>query len=310
MNINEARAGLLAGNLNYLLASIFWGLNIPLTAALLKSVDPFWLSPNRYVVATAVLLLWVIATLGPKCLRSPVPWRRVLLLSLLVSCFLTLFNLGILYTHPVTAAAVIAGSPVYVAVISRVVFRTRLERGFMGAALLTIVGAGIAIAGRTDLASSGFRLQGGEFLLVVAIVFWTLYSIYAQRWFPRETPQLQRTYLTSLLAIPCMYVIWLLARIIGIVGAPNLAPEPRALAYLIITAVCASALATVAWNNGVARLGITAGAMWQNTVPVFAVLISLLFFGVVPSGAQVLGGAVVMAGVLYMQIQALRTKPS
>ena len=62
----------------------------------------------------------------------------------------------------------------------------------------------------------------------------------------------------------------------------------------------------VAWNRGVAQLGIQAGAVWQNMVPVFAVLISALFFGVVPTGWQLAGGAVVMAGVLWMQWQQRR----
>jgi drug/metabolite transporter (DMT)-like permease len=46
--------------------------------------------------------------------------------------------------------------------------------------------------------------------------------------------------------------------------------------------------------------------MWQNTVPVFAVLISLVFFSVIPLPEQVLGGAIVLAGVVYMQWQQLR----
>lgn len=41
-------------------------------------------------------------------------------------------------------------------------------------------------------------------------------------------------------------------------------------------------------------------------VPVFAVLISLLFFGVQPLAEQLIGGAVVLAGVLYMQWQRAR----
>jgi drug/metabolite transporter (DMT)-like permease len=73
-----------------------------------------------------------------------------------------------------------------------------------------------------------------------------------------------------------------------------------------VTAVFCTALAVVAWNVGVARLGIAAGGLWQNAVPVFAVLISLLVFGVVPTGAQVLGGAVVMAGVAWMQWHTVR----
>jgi drug/metabolite transporter (DMT)-like permease len=59
----------------------------------------------------------------------------------------------------------------------------------------------------------------------------------------------------------------------------------------------------------VARLGIAAGAMWQNTVPVFAVLISLAFFGVVPTASEVAGGAVVLCGVAYMQWRTMRAAP-
>jgi drug/metabolite transporter (DMT)-like permease len=98
----------------------------------------------------------------------------------------------------------------------------------------------------------------------------------------------------------------MLARTAGLAGAPNLNPDPTALAYLLITAVFSTTLGNVLWNIGVARLGIAAGGMWQNTVPVFAVLISLVGYGVVPTASQVLGGAVVLAGVAWMQWRSLR----
>jgi len=82
------------------------------------------------------------------------------------------------------------------------------------------------------------------------------------------------------------------------------ASRPATLAY--DQALLSTALSTVAWNIGVSRLGIAVGGLWQNTVPVFAVLISLAFFGVVPTGTQVLGGAVVLAGVAIMQWHSIR----
>jgi drug/metabolite transporter (DMT)-like permease len=297
-------SNLLAGTACYLLASLLWGLNIPLTASLLTAFDPLWLSSCRYLIASGVLGAWVLATLGAGALRSPIPLARVALLSLAIAAFLTSFNIGLMLTHPVTAAAVIAGSPVYVAVVSRAMTGARLAPGFVGATLLTLVGAGIAIAGRAD--PHGPRLSGGEPLLVASIGFWTVFSILSQRWFAPEVPQLRRTFLTSLCAIPWLLAIWALARALGWVGAPHLAPEGRDLVYLLVTAVLCTALAVVAWNVGVARLGIAAGGLWQNAVPVFAVLISLVVFGVVPTGAQVAGGAVVMAGVAWMQWHTLR----
>lgn len=95
----------------------------------------------------------------------------------------------------------------------------------------------------------------------------------------------------------------MLARAAGLAGEPNLQPATVPLLQLLMSAVFCTALATVAWNTGVNRLGIQTGGMWQNTVPVFAVLIGMLFFGLQPLAEQLIGGAIVLAGVLYMQWQ-------
>ena len=50
-----ARRAALVGTLGYLIASVLWGLNLPLSAALLQHFDPFWVSPLRYAVATVLL---------------------------------------------------------------------------------------------------------------------------------------------------------------------------------------------------------------------------------------------------------------
>jgi len=305
--VSAGASGLAVGTACYLFASVFWGLNIPLTAELLKTFDPVWLTLCRYAIAASLLGALVGATLGPGRLRSPIPLARVAILGLFVSGFLVAFTVGLRLTDPVTAAAVIAGSPVYVAVVARLLVRAPLARGFWGATALTILGAGIAIAGRADVGADGGRSQGGEALLVASMASWTAYSIYAQRWFTSDVPQLRRTWLSSAAALPWLLAFWLAARAGGLAGAPNLNPDAVSLAYLLITAILSTALSTVAWNIGVARLGIAVGGMWQNTVPVFAVLISLLVFGVVPSGAQVLGGAVVLAGVLWMQWHTVRS---
>ncbi len=305
----------LIGTLGYLSASVLWGLNLPLSAALLRHFDPFWVSPLRYVVASVLLAGMVAASLGARQLRAPIPLWRVAVLSLFVAGFLVLYNLGLYRTDPMTVAALSAGSPVYVAVVSRLMTGERLQRGFWGATTLTLIGAGIAIVGRVragTLTGGAGGGQGGEVMVVLAICSWTGYSILAQRWFAPGTPQMRRTYLTTLGALPWLLLFWSLARTTGLAGAPNLQPSAVALVQLLVAAVFCTALATVAWNTGVNRLGIQTGGLWQNTIPVFAVLISLLFFGVQPVAEQLIGGAVVLAGVMYMQWQrarALRPSP-
>ena len=293
-----------AGTLGYLAACVLFGLNLPLSAELLKHFDPFWVSPLRYVVSAVVLGALVAAGSGLGQLRAPIPVWRVAVLSLYVAGFLVLFNVGLHRNDPMTVAALSAGSPVYVAVVSRLMTGARLERGFWGATTLTLLGAGIAITGRVRAAGAeGLAFKGGEIMVVLGICSWTAYSILAQRWFAPGTPQLRRTFLTTVGALPWLLLFWALARAVGLVGEPNLSPGPVPLMQLLIAAVFCTALATVAWNTGVNRLGIQSGGLWQNTVPVFAVLIAMLLFGVQPLAEQLIGGAVVLAGVLYMQWQ-------
>ena len=297
----------LIGTLGYLSACLLFGLNLPLSAQLLRHFDPFWVSPLRYVVAALLLGTMVAVSAGPRQLRSPIPLWRVAILSLCVAAFLVLYNLGLYRTHAMTVAAISAGSPVYVAVVSRLMTGARLERGFWGATVLTLVGAGIAIWGQARAGiGSALSLQGGELLVVLGICSWTAYSILAQRWFEPGTPQLRRTFLTTVGALPWLLLFWALARAVGLAGEPNLSPGPVPLMQLLVAAVFCTALATVGWNTGVNRLGIQSGGLWQNTVPVFAVLIAMLLFGVQPLAEQLIGGAVVLVGVLYMQWQRVR----
>jgi drug/metabolite transporter (DMT)-like permease len=308
VNPSPARHAALAGTLGYLSASVLWGLNLPLSAALLQHFDPYWVSPLRYVVATLLLGGMLALSMGLRQLRSPIPLWRVGLLSLCVALFLLLYNLGLYLSHPMTVAAISAGSPVYVAVVSKLMTGAPLQRGFWGATALTLIGAAIAISGRAQ-AGGRLALGGGEVLVVAGICSWTVYSILAQRWFAPATPQLRRTYLTTVWALPWLLLIWAGARAAGLAPEPNLRPGPLPLVQLLVAAVFCTALATVAWNTGVNRLGIQTGGVWQNTIPVFAVLISLLFFGLPPLAEQLIGGAVVLAGVLYMQWQRGRGAP-
>lgn len=301
----DSRRAVWTGLAAFVITAMLWGANMPLTAVLLRSFDPFWLTLWRLVLASIALAAMVWATEGRAALRIDISWPRFLLLSLAVSIFYIDYNLTLRYTNTITAAAVFAGAPIYAVITLWVVARMPIERGFGVAALLTIIGGAIAIYGRAGSTGGGLRLEGGEPLAVLSIVLWTLYSILAQRWFPPAVSQLRRVYIASVGAIFWLFLFWVACRIVGLVGPPNVAPGGEAIAWLLVTAVFATAVGSFTWNIGVSRLGIALGSLWQNAVPVFGVLIAILF-GIEPTAEQVVGGIVVMAGVLYMQWRRFR----
>lgn len=300
-----AGRALLVGTTCYLLASLFWGMNIPMTAILFRTFDPIFMAPVRVAIGALVLLAIVVAVYGWRSFGTATTAPRLALMTLAMAGFYVLYNLGLRYTNTITAAAIMAGGPVYSALTLRILFRTPLEKGFWGAAALTLLGAGIAVYGRASDSGQGLVLQGGEPLILLSMVCWTLYSIWSQRWFDPAVPQLRRTYAALVGSALWLFLFWALVRAAGLVGPPQLQPGPDAITWLLVTAVFATALGGFAWNIGVNRVGLAAGTLWQNTVPVFAVLISILF-GIHPTAEQVLGGAIVIAGVLYMQWRRVR----
>jgi drug/metabolite transporter (DMT)-like permease len=289
----------------FLVTSVFWGANVPVTAVLFRTFDPYYMSVWRVAVATVALAVMLVATQGWSALAIPIGWVRFALLGLSMSAFFVIYNVGLLYTNAITAAAVMVGAPIYAALFLKVTIGAPFDRGFWVAAPLTLIGGAIAVLGRAEAGGDTLSLQGGEPLIALCIVAWTLYSMAAQRWFRPEETQLRRTYVGCLSAIFWSSVIWLLCRAVGIAGPPNLDPSAEAVLLLVGISVLATAVAGVSWNVGVSRLGIAAGSLWQNAVPVFAVLISMAF-GIYPTGQQILGGAIVMAGVAYMQWRRFR----
>lgn len=288
-----------------LLACVFWGANIPLTSALLRSFDAYWLSAWRVLLGTAVLAVLLLVLEGRRSWRVPLPGWRFVALAGVLSAFFILYNLSLSLTHPVTAAALQAGSPVYAAVVLKALTRAPLGRGFWGAVLLTVLGAAIAVFGRVSDGVAAIRLTGGEPLVIASLMCWTLYSYLSQRWFAAGTSQLQRTFASMLGGIVWLFAGWTLLHAIGHVGEPNLRPDATAIVFLLITAVFATAAGTVLWNVGVNRTGLAVASVWQNTVPVFGVLFSI-GLGMHPTPYQLIGGAIVLAGVLYMQWQRWR----
>lgn len=300
----DPRQAWILGTAFFAFSAVFWGMNVPMTTRMFATWDAYFLAPARLVIASAVLALLVLATRGARELAWPIRPGRALLIALPMAAFFVAYNLGLQYSNPITAAAVMAGAPVYAALTLRVLTGARLERGFAPAALLTGIGAWIAVQGRPGMAGTSFGFGGGELLIVLAFICWNVYTIASQRWFPPDTAQLRRTYVASVASLPWLVGAWLLVWQAGVVEAPRLDPDAEATALLLVTAIFATALSIFSWNMGVQRAGLAAGSLWQNMVPVFAVLVSMLY-GIYPSAQQIAGGIIVLGGVLYMQWRRL-----
>ena len=133
---------------------------------------------------------------------------------------------------------------------------------------------------------------------------WTWYSIAAQRWLAGHS-QLAITALTTL---PSGLALAALAAALGGTGLMTVRVDfsTQCLLLLAYAGLLMIGIANVLWHYGVSRIGVAVATMYSNLMPVAAVLVTLSF-GRAPSAAQVVGGAVILAGVLYGQLAARPT---
>jgi drug/metabolite transporter (DMT)-like permease len=200
-------------------------------------------------------------------------------------------------------AAVQVAGPLVASMTVRLVSGLRFDPGFGVALALTVLGGFILSAGSL-FGTGSVTFGGGEIIVLLSNVLWTLYSIKAQAWF-NGASQLHRAYVASLSAMGWLILCSLGLIAVGWTRSPFGVSDPWIWTQLIAVAILASGLGSYCWNVGASRLGVAVASLWVNLVPFFAVLWSMAY-GFIPNAYQIVGGLVALSGVVYMQWRKLQ----
>ena len=298
--------GELAATGGVLLTAAGWGSMVPLTSVLLASLPPFLIAATRYTLAVPVLAALIAVIEQGAILPISLPWRRIMALGTFgIGGFATCYTFGIGYSGPIAAAAILATAPVVAALMDWLIAGRRVSKRAMMAILLTVAGGLLVAVARPERSASA---HGGEALLVLGLVCWTWYSMKAQAWLaPLGIGQLRLTMVTSGAAGLSLWIVFAVTTTLGLQARPAGRPinVVLILGYLSVgpTAICIAF-----WNLGTARLGVTIAMVILNLSPIFAVLLSMAL-GAKPTWAELVGGAIALAGVIFLQLGTLRRRP-
>lgn len=215
-------------------------------------------------------------------------WREGFLYSLLWGApFVLLITLGLQLTSAAQAASVTpALMPVMAGVLGWLLLRERPGR-YRVAGYIAIVGGQIAfvIAGA---GIAGWPHPGGIASLIGAATLWALYTL-----------RFRRNPLPPLLAaaLICLWSVVLYVPAYLVLGLSRLASASAAeIAFqALYQGALMSALATIAFNRAIARIGAGAAAAMMALVPVMATLLAIPFLGEYPS--PVAGGAIAVIAI-------------
>ncbi len=275
-------------------AIFLWGSFYSVVEELLHTWDIFSVTAGRLLLGSAILSAALLLREGPRAFSPALPWGRIVLLGGVgFGLFCTFITIGIGNAGTITSAFIATTTPIVTAFMARLVLRQRLRRE-------TLIGAALALVGGVLVAVKGGALEfhGGEVFVFAAAVCFAWYSIMVPRWMAGHS-QLSIAALTVGVGAAFTVLFWALAMAFG-ATAFRYDFSPRSIALLVYVAVASVCLAVMFWNYGVVRLGAPLASIYSNLAPVFAALVAVVF-GIYPTTMQLLGGAIILAGVVIAQ---------
>jgi drug/metabolite transporter (DMT)-like permease len=283
------------------LAMAFWATNFAFSPVVLDAVGAIQLTGSRWFIAIIVLIPLALAT--EKVTRAVIvgEWKLHVVQALLGYVGYTLllyFALGV--TSPVTASVLVALNPATIAIAARFVLHEDMSVNSIVGIAISIVGALVVVFGGGI--AGGFAFSYGDVLLLIATVLWTAYSMLAPR---VQTPPITATAvqatISAIIMIPFMaldiawgHTAWFTMDGFDWLGVLWIGLIPSAGAYFL-------------WNISSDWIGPTRTGAFLNIIPVFTALFVVAFGGAV-TATQVLGGALVLAGVSYANRSAKSVK--
>lgn len=290
-----------------LLSTLFWGSNFNAAHALASDLPALTAAAERFGIAMLVFLAlrcWhgkAESPLRPRDLLVLVPLGLIGVFGFNYAFFVALHT-----TSALNAALIMALSPLVSVLLSALLLKTRIT-------LTQLAGIALAFAGVCLVITGGhfgqLHVAVGDLWMLCGCLVWSFYSVGAKRYAPQIPPLQFARWTVGIGTLALIAAALLLENPLPTLAGATL----KVHGLLLYMGVCGSFLAYIFWLKGVHALGPDKAAIAFNLVPVFTLLVNLLL-GRLPSGTQVTGLVIVLAGVLvfngWRTLPAWRKQPA
>jgi drug/metabolite transporter (DMT)-like permease len=272
-------------------AILLWSLNVPLVKVGIEFIDPLAFAAMRFVIAAAVLAIPIVVRgRGLAFRRADLPLLvTAALLGLTVQQVLVV--LGLKAGTASSASILFATTPLWAAALATAAGQERPGLRNWGSLALGLAGVALVVLGSPAAAGSGGPAAG--VLILGAAFSWAAYSVIA-------VPLLSRYPSGDVSA--AVIIIGALGLVpFGLPGflATDFGTVPlNVWAILAYAAIGALVVSNVLYFRGIRTVGASRATAFSNLQPVFGVAFAMLLLGETLSILQVVGGAVVLAGIL------------
>jgi len=288
--------------LKLVLTTFFWGGTFVAARLAVAEAPPFFAASCRFVIAAACLVLLTAWHSRRERRPFPVP-GNLRQLGLLFSLGLTgvflynaVFFTGLKLTTATNGALIVAINPLLTAVLSALWLREKVSATQGAGLLLSLFGVAVVIAKGSPSVIASLSFNRGDLIMLGAPLCWALYSILGKKALATFTP-LAATAYAALFGAAMLVPAALLEQTAAARGATGFSWVGW-LAVLQL-ALLGTVVGFVWWYQGVQSIGTARAAAFVNLVPLFGTALAVLFLGERVVAPQVVGGALVVAGVYW-----------
>lgn len=280
-------------------ATCAWATNIIIGRYLRGQIGPLTLTAARYAVASVVFAL--LLRDRPAAERKPGMDLKLLGVMALtgVVLFAPALYFGLRFTTAINGTLINGLGPLLTAGFAAWLIKEPFSVRQVIGSVAALAGVAVLLSGGAASSPGGYRLNPGDLLIVLAVLFWALYSV-AVRTVVKHRSPLSATALSMFMGLP----ILVLAAIVESVLVPVRWTVAMA-GIVVYLGIVPAAIGFLSWNAGIKYLGAGGAMVFYNTLPLYGALFGFLFLGETLGPAHVAGGALILVGGL---VAALKKK--
>ncbi len=271
---------------------LIWATTFSVIKYGLRELGPLSFASIRFSGASILLLAWVWMAEGRPAIRKE-DWLRVAVVGLtVIGVYQALFTVGLQYTTASNSSLMLASIPAWTAMVAAFSRQERISALQIVGILLSFTGVALIIGGGGGQFVLTWEYLKGDMLTLVAAALYGVGSVVSK-------PLLLRYSSLRLMSISMLCGSLFLI----VVSVPELAAQEWALVSmgtwlaLAFTALFGAGLAYVIWFKSIGEIGASRTAIFNNLIPPVAILIAVATLGERFTSIQILGAAIVLAGV-------------
>lgn len=289
---NGRGAAVLAGNACILAATVFWGVNVSFTKALI----PEWMTPQGIIVVRLVggcLLMW-LASVFVRCTRiARRDWLRLVLGGGVgLFAFIYLFVTSLRYGSPIDISIIMTLPPVFVLLIGVVFRHRRPSAAEWGGVALSMAGAvTVIVVGGSGARGSDNLL--GDLLAVASTLCYAFYLVVLEGPSRSYRPVNMLRWVFLFAALPSLFLLPDMARM-PLLHTSDATPWLE-IGFILL---CPTFMAYFLVQPAIKDIGSELVSLYQYLLPVFATLSAVLMGLDRLKWVQVAAMVIIVAGMV------------